>query len=129
MNWSILVTKGYRAALCAAVCLIAAALVAPAAASASNVQVGSAKWFWGNPLPQGNTLHDIAFMPGTTTGYAVGDFGTILKTTDAGSTWAGLPAGTFTSLKRVQIASDGSIIAGAGCVLRISTNAGVTFDR
>ena len=121
MNWSNHVTKGYRSALRAVVCLIAVAAVAPAAASASSVQVGSAKWFWGNPLPQGNTLRDVAFVPGTTIGYAVGDFGTILKTADAGLDWTGLPAGTFTSLKRVQIGSDGSIIAGAGCV-RISTN-------
>ena len=49
-------TKGYRAAMRAIVCLIAVALVVPAAASAANVQVGSAKWFWGNPLPQGNNL-------------------------------------------------------------------------
>ncbi len=121
-------TKSLRSALCALVCLIAAAVALPAAASA-NVQVGSAGWLWGNPLPQGNTLHDIAFVPGTTTGYAVGDFGTIVKTTDAGVTWTGLPAGTFTNLTRVEVAADGSIIAGAGCVLRISTDGGVTFDR
>jgi len=118
-----------RSALSALVCLIAAAVVLPAAASATNVQVGSAGWLWGNPLPQGNSLRDIAFVPGTTTGYAVGDFGTIIKTTDAGVDWTGLPAGTFINLKRVEIAADGSVIAGAGCVLRISTDAGVTFNR
>jgi photosystem II stability/assembly factor-like uncharacterized protein len=121
------VTKGIRSAL-SAIVVIAATIALPAAASAS-VQVGSSGWQWGNPLPQGNSLHDIAFQPGTTTGYAVGDFGTILKTPDAGITWSGLPAGTFNNLTRVQVAADGSVIAGGGCVLRVSTTGGATFNR
>ena len=33
---------------------------------------------------------------------AAGDFGTLLRTTDAGATWTGLPSGTFTGLTEVQ---------------------------
>jgi photosystem II stability/assembly factor-like uncharacterized protein len=121
------VTKSIRSALSAIAILIAA--LALSATASANVQVGSSGWLWGNPLPQGNTLHDLAFAPGKTTGYAVGDFGTILKTPDAGITWSGLPAGTFGNLTRVQVAADGSIVAGGGCVMRISTDAGVSFDR
>src|SRR5436190_850784 len=72
--------RGGGAAALAACALAAAGL--PGAASA-NVQVGSSGWLWGNPLPQGNTLRAMAFAGGTT-GYAVGDFGTLLQTTDAG---------------------------------------------
>jgi photosystem II stability/assembly factor-like uncharacterized protein len=121
-------TKSLRTALNAIALLIAALLALPAFASAS-VQVGSSSWQWGNPLPQGNSLHDLAFTPGSTTGYAVGDFGTVIKTTDAGATWTGLPAGTFTNLTRVQLAADGSIVVGGGCVMRLSSDGGVTFSR
>ena len=69
----------------------AAALAAVPGLASANVQVGSSGWLWGNPLPQGNTLRAMAFAG--TTGYAVGDFGTLLKTTDAGDNWTGLPAG------------------------------------
>ena len=79
----------------------AAALLAmvPALAPAS-VQVGSSGWQWGNPLPQGNTLRSISFAG--LDGYAAGDFGTLLRTTDGGATWSGLLSGTFTNLTEVQ---------------------------
>lgn len=46
-----------------------------------------AQWSWRNPLPQGNTIHDVQFMNGTK-GFGVGDGGTILKTVDGGYTWS-----------------------------------------
>lgn len=110
---------------CAAAALGALALL-PAGASA-NVQVGSSGWQWGNPLPQGNTLRSMAFAG--TTGYAVGDFGTLLKTEDGGTNWAGLPAGTFTNLTEIQALDANTIFAGGGCVARRSTDGGRTFTR
>ena len=65
--------------------LLALLLVAPAADAA--VGTGHSGWQWGNPQPQGNTLHDVDFAGGA--GYAVGSFGTILKTTDSGVNWVG----------------------------------------
>ena len=121
-------TRSIRTAVSVIACLIVAGLALTATAFA-NVQVGSSGWQWGNPQPQGNTLHDVAFAPGSATGYAVGDFGTIIKTSDAGATWSGLPAGTFTNLIRVQTTADGSVIAGGGCVMRISSDGGATFSR
>ena len=52
------------------------ALVLAAPAGADSVQVGSAGWKWGSPLPQGNTVRSLAFTGAS--GYAVGDFGTVL---------------------------------------------------
>ncbi len=46
----------------------------------------SAEWFWQNPLPQGNHLYAVTFTDGNT-GVAAGDFGTVLRTTDAGTSW------------------------------------------
>jgi photosystem II stability/assembly factor-like uncharacterized protein len=106
--------------------LAACALALPAAASA-NVQVGSSGWLWGNPLPQGNTLRAMAFSG--TTGYAVGDFGTLLQTTDGGATWSGLPAGTFSNLTELQVIDGNTLVAGGGCVARRSTDGGRTFTR
>src|SRR5690554_6926914 len=52
------------------------------------------QWVWQNPLPQGNTLQEVYFIPevpsdgsGGDVGYAVGFSGTILKTTDGGISW------------------------------------------
>jgi photosystem II stability/assembly factor-like uncharacterized protein len=107
--------------------LAACALAALPAAAQANVQVGSSGWLWGNPLPQGNTLRAMAFAG--TTGYAVGDFGTLLKTTDAGDTWSGLPAGTFSNLTEVQAIDANTVVAGGGCVARESTDGGQSFSR
>jgi photosystem II stability/assembly factor-like uncharacterized protein len=109
-----------KTALAAA--LIAALLAAPSGAS---VQVGSSGWQWANPLPQGNTLRTMSFAG--TTGYAAGDFGTLLKTTDGGSTWSGLPVGTFEGLTVVQALDAATVIAGGGCVARRSVDGGATF--
>jgi photosystem II stability/assembly factor-like uncharacterized protein len=43
-------------------------------------------WFWQNPLPQGNTINDIDFFD-EYFGLAVGNTGTIIKTSDGGLTW------------------------------------------
>jgi len=110
-----------------AAALAACALVAIPAAAPANVQVGSSGWSWGNPLPQGNTLRAMAFYG--TTGYAVGDFGTLLQTTDGGATWAGLPAGTFSNLTELQVLDGNTRVAGGGCVARRSTDGGRTFMR
>ncbi|KAA0223566.1 T9SS C-terminal target domain-containing protein [candidate division KSB1 bacterium] len=43
-------------------------------------------WFWQYPKPQGNTLRDI-FIFDSNTAIAVGDVGTVIKTTDGGMHW------------------------------------------
>ncbi|MDX6726548.1 MAG: hypothetical protein QOK49_1353 [Baekduia sp.] len=116
-------TLRYGAAAAVAACALAAL---PAGASA-NVQVGSSGWLWGNPQPQGNTLRAMSFSG--TTGYAVGDFGTLLKTADGGDTWSGLPAGTFSNLTEVETIDANTLVAGGGCVARLSTDGGATFSR
>ncbi|HKG38912.1 MAG TPA: YCF48-related protein [Conexibacter sp.] len=113
-----------RTALAAA--LTAALLALAAAAAGASVQVGSSGWQWGNPLPQGNTVRAMSFAGAT--GYAAGDFGTLLKTTDGGNNWSGLPVGTFQSLAVVQALDVNTVVAGGGCVARRSTDGGATFS-
>src|SRR4051812_28784161 len=107
-------------------CAVGALALLPAAAPAA-VQVGSSGWRWGNPLPQGNTIRALSFAG--TQGYASGDFGTLLHTTDAGATWTGLLSGTFTNLTEVQAIDGASVFAGGGCVARRSDDGGATFKR
>ena len=45
-------------------------------------------WYWQNPYPQGNALYSISFVSVVADrGWAVGDLGTAIYTTDGGSTW------------------------------------------
>ncbi len=50
---------------------------------ASRGSSGS-QWHWQNPLPQGNNLRGASFMDANT-GTVVGDYGTIVRTTDGGN--------------------------------------------
>lgn len=43
-------------------------------------------FFWQHPLPSGNQMNTVRFVD-QSTGFAVGDLGTILKTTNAGVNW------------------------------------------
>jgi photosystem II stability/assembly factor-like uncharacterized protein len=104
----------------------AAALAVPTTAGAA-VSVGQSGWSWGSPLPQGNTLRSIELTGGR--GYASGAFGTVLKTDDAGATWAGLTTGVTADLNRLRILGPDSFVVGGGCVLRRSDDAGRSFKR
>src|ERR671912_103616 len=70
--------------------LLPLALLAFASPAQAAVGVGHSGWQWGNPQPQGNTLNAVDFAGGT--GYAAGNFGTVLRTDDSGATWRALPA-------------------------------------
>src|SRR4051794_14094856 len=109
------------------VSIAAAVFAAPAAYAASNVTVGHSSWFWGNPQPQGNTLNAIDFSGGT--GYAAGDFGTLLKTIDNGFTWTGIATGVTVDLRQVRVLDANTVFIGAGCLLRRSDDGGQTFRR
>ena len=109
------------------VSIAAAVLGAPAAHAANNVTVGHSAWFWGNPQPQGNTLNAIDYAGGT--GYAAGDFGTLLKTTDNGFTWTGIATGVTVNLQQVRLLDANTVFIGAGCLLRRSDDGGTTFKR
>src|SRR4051812_14221423 len=107
--------------------LLAFALAAHSARAATDVAVPHSGWYWGNPLPQGNTLHDVAFAGGA--GYAAGDLGTLLKTRDGGLTWQGLRTGVRANLRRVQALDAGKLFVAGACVMRRSDDGGQTFAR
>jgi photosystem II stability/assembly factor-like uncharacterized protein len=104
-----------------------ATLLALSSQASGGVSVGHSGWKWGNPLPQGNTIRVVDFNGGT--GYAAGDFGTLLKTTDAGATWTGIPTGITSALNRIDVISPGTVVIGGGCSARRSDDGGATFHR
>src|SRR4051812_31584762 len=116
-----------RLRLSAALACAAALLAALPALAPASVQVGSSGWQWGNPLPQGNTLRSISFAGAN--GYAAGDFGTLLRTTDGGTTWSGLLSGTFTNLSDVQAIDPDAVFAAGGGGARRSNDGSATFPR
>lgn len=86
-------------------------------------------WRWQNPLPQGNALHDIDAIDDLIAA-AVGDDGTILRTTDGGATWVPQSSGTQEDLRSVAFVgpSFGVAVGSGGTILR-TTDAGVTWLR
>src|ERR1700684_3753147 len=110
---------GTKARGCAA--LAAAALAVSAGqAAAAPVSVGHSGWAWGAPSPQGFNLNAVAFDGAT--GYAVGDFGTVLRSDDSGNSWGGLSSGTFDNLDVVQELNASTVIVGGGCSVLESTD-------
>ena len=85
-----------------------------------SINTGNAQgWQWQNPLPQGNSLSSV-FFTNATSGYAVGDYGTILKTTNSGTSWTVLTSVTIYDLTSVYF-TDGHIgyaVGGAGTILK-----------
>jgi photosystem II stability/assembly factor-like uncharacterized protein len=52
----------------------------------TSITLAQQQWHWQNPLPTGNELIDVCIVDSNTV-FAVGNSGTILKTTDGGKTW------------------------------------------
>src|SRR5438874_5730366 len=91
------------------------AVFAAVNAQGADVTVGHSGWNWGNPLPQGNTLRAVEFEGSL--GFAAGDFGTLIRTTDGGATWTGVRTGTAVALSRISIVDQNAVLVGGGCVL------------
>src|SRR5436190_18913334 len=102
-------------------------LVLPAAAHAAPVEVAHAGWTWGSPLPQGDDLGAIAFLGQR--GYAVGEFGTMLRSDDGGASWSGVSTGLTEDLTEVHMITPDSVVVAGGCPVRRSDNGGKTFRR
>jgi hypothetical protein len=92
----------------------------------SDAAFAQAGWFWQNPLPQGNPLRGVSFTDANT-GTAVGMWGTILRTTNGGSSWTRQSSGTINDLLGVSFtdANTGTAVGVGGTILRTKTG-GVT---
>jgi photosystem II stability/assembly factor-like uncharacterized protein len=104
---------------------VAVGLAAPGAQAA--VTAGHSGWQWADPLPQGHAIRAVD-LDGPT-GYAAGDFGTLLGTDDGGLTWSGLAVGSTADLSHVTAIDQDSVVVAGRCAVRRSDDAGATFAR
>jgi photosystem II stability/assembly factor-like uncharacterized protein len=88
----------------------------------------NAQWNWQNPLPQGNLLRAMCF-PDDLTGYAAGEAGTVMKSTDSGQTWSVLGFLDTKDFYCMDFIDDQTgIIAGEKGMAMITTNGGMTWN-
>lgn len=103
------------------------ALVLLAFASSSYSQMTD-NWKWMNPSPQGNTLFAVDFVDNNT-GFSAGDYGTVLKTSDAGATWNKISSGTDKDLISASfVNSNIGFVGGHSQLLRKTTDGGQTWQ-
>ena len=85
-------------------------------------------WFWQNPLPQGNNLQDI-YVFDENTAIAVGNVGTVIKTTDGGTNWNSQTSGTTEGLRSVHFTDNntGWAVGASGIILK-TTDGGAIWN-
>lgn len=85
-------------------------------------------WCWQQPLPTGNILNDYSYVD-QKHGWAVGERGTILSTSDGGASWQQQKSGSELPLSRVVFTSaqDGWAVASNGAILKTG-NGGATWN-
>ena len=106
--------------------LIAAGLVLAAPIMQAAVTVGSSSWTWQNPMPQGNGLNSVS-CPTAAVCFAVGDFGTILATTNSGSTWTGQASPTTRTLRGISCPNTTTCYAVGDGGIILKTGDGTTW--
>lgn len=78
---------------------------------------------WRVNLPQGNALTDIASVEGNTM-IAVGNYGTVLKSTDAGNSWIAPPSGISGNINKIDVINSSILFIHT---LDVSTNIRKTY--
>lgn len=61
------------------------------------------QWKWVHPGPQGNSINKLVFS-GTSNGWASGENGTLIRTSNGGADWSTLFSGSFENLKEMDFA-------------------------
>ena len=97
--------------------------------SVLSILVGQQSWQFQNPQPQGNDLKAVSFYD-RNNGWAVGAIGTILRTTDGGTSWQLQNAGTTGYLYAVAALSPTTCLVGgpAGLIFK-TTNGGSSWTQ
>ncbi|MBI2849211.1 MAG: DUF11 domain-containing protein [Chloroflexi bacterium] len=87
----------------------------------SLAEAGEGRWVWQNPLPQGRGLSSVFFVDAQN-GWAVGESGTIIKTTNGGSTWIIEFSGSEQGLSSVFFVDSrtGWAVGNGGAILKTS---------
>jgi len=91
----------------------------------SALNVANAQWTLQNPFVTEATLSSVYFTD-VNTGYAVGEYGTIIKTANGGTTWTALSSGTTWDLYSVYFTDANTGYAVGGISLR-TTDGGTNW--
>lgn len=84
---------------------------------------------WQKQHPVAARLNDIAFSD-SSTGFAVGNGGVILKTADAGDSWTPLASGTTKNINALAVTDGGDVwVVGDSCLVLRSTDKGSSWQR
>ena len=96
--------------------------------SKPSTDAPSSQWHWQNPLPQGNNLRGASFVDANT-GTVVGEYGTIVRTTDGGNSWTIQASGTTQTLWAVSFtnANNGTAVGEGGTIVG-TTDGGDSLD-
>ncbi len=113
--------------LALAMLLLAAGPPGAAAEENGGTGVGHSGWTWSSPVPQGNTIRALTFAGSI--GYAGGEFGTLLRSSDGGLSWTGLATGVTDEISDLGAVDSDSLVLAADCAVRRSDDAGATFRR
>lgn len=94
-----------------------------------NTQYCHSQWQWQNPMPQGNILFG-SFYLNENTGWACGDGGTIIRTTNSGLNWTVTSTQTKQSIRSVFFVNENTgFAAGLYGTVLTSTNSGVNWNK
>lgn len=102
-------------------------VLATALSAFAAVTAGNTGWHWGNPLPQGNSLTTMDTVGNRV--YVGGATGTLVRSNDGGSTWAGIRTGLLDDIRIVRALSSESIVFASSCAVRRSDDGGATLRR
>jgi photosystem II stability/assembly factor-like uncharacterized protein len=92
-------------------------------------EISLSQWQWQNPLPQGNTLNDVFFID-QSTGWTVGDAGTIMKSTDGGLTYNLINFPTHKNFASVEFFDPlTGLISGESGMLLKTTDGGLSWNQ
>lgn len=101
-------------------------------APASTGAVMVSPWRWQNPLPRGDSLNDVVWIPGTDVVWAVGNYGCIMKSYDATYSWIAKNSGTNFDLAAAGFtdSSHGWVVgaSGTGQGILLRTTDGASFS-
>jgi photosystem II stability/assembly factor-like uncharacterized protein len=86
-----------------------------------------AQWSWLHPSPQGNNINKLSFL-NTSTGWAAGDKGALIKTTNGGSSWALQYPGHIDDITELQFTDSLHGFMTAGSDLYYSSNSGTSWS-
>jgi photosystem II stability/assembly factor-like uncharacterized protein len=85
-------------------------------------------WKWLNPVPQGNKLNCVRFVD-LNTGFGVGDYGAIIKTSDGGESWFLQDTPTLENLNSIYLIdpNNGVAVGTNGTILK-TCSGGTTWN-